>query len=474
MNMQDQQQVIHASITSGITESQQNHPEWVKIDCRFTGLTQISVQEVNRVSVQCLVDYLQDNRVTSLELESFHLPSLSDGGLDVLCPFFANNTSLTKVVLCKCDFGEGGSQVLESFHNNESVAELRICCGFWYQRGRSPGAPPSQLLENNTTLVRLDLSWCLCIGKEGIGALQQGIQSNRSLRVLRLRSCRIRDGGLGLLVASLVGNTTLQHLDICHNLITPNGIAQHVPTLLQSTRLQVIRVRGYHHDGRFDSQSLQRLRDELLPNPHLLQLHLGTRAENRFPQHVAEIEDILAQNRDWPTVRQTGVNQAKAVLARQPPGNNCAVLLQAIATLAARRCHSGASGVLSILQARPEITEGNQQQLPPQLLLQEQEEQPAQPVQDDNNNYFAALAQDEEDIAALDEDDEEQPLQQQQQAVAVAAPEQVAVAGAAQQPEEDHDMDRNIHHNDEDDDDDDNSSSSHGNPKRQRISYLRE
>jgi hypothetical protein len=69
--------------------------------------------------------------------------------------------------------------------------------------------------------------------------MQPGLRVNRSLKILALSACSLRGEGLHLLAEALVGNATLEALDISVNSITSNGIDD-IIQLLESTQLKDI------------------------------------------------------------------------------------------------------------------------------------------------------------------------------------------------------------------------------------------
>jgi Leucine Rich repeat len=65
------------------------------------------------------------------------------------------------------------------------------------------------------------------------------LQANRTLRELNLSCCRLGDGGIRIIADAIVGNTTIEILDISANKITPTGLDD-ITRILESTRIQKI------------------------------------------------------------------------------------------------------------------------------------------------------------------------------------------------------------------------------------------
>ena len=74
----------------------------------------------------------------------------------------------------------------------------------------------------------------------GVHAFQPALRANRTLKELRLGGCSLYDGGLCLLAYALVGNTTMELLNICVNSIASAGLADDMTRLLELTQLKTI------------------------------------------------------------------------------------------------------------------------------------------------------------------------------------------------------------------------------------------
>jgi hypothetical protein len=87
-------------------------------------------KDVSFQSVQYLVDFLNGDthQITELILNVFSLSHPPDGGVDVLQGLFANNLTLTKIRLNRCQFGneEEAIQLLAALQENRTVNYLAI------------------------------------------------------------------------------------------------------------------------------------------------------------------------------------------------------------------------------------------------------------------------------------------------------------------------------------------------------------
>jgi Leucine Rich repeat len=85
---------------------------------------------------------------------------------------------------------------------------------------------------------------------EGVRAVQPALQTNRTLKILDLSSCELRDDGIRLIADALVGNTVMDRLNILSNCITSAGLDD-ITRIIDSTQLKTI---GFHYiDGVFDN-----------------------------------------------------------------------------------------------------------------------------------------------------------------------------------------------------------------------------
>jgi Leucine Rich repeat len=145
--------------------------------------------------------------------------------LNVLCDYFANQTSITTVELAYCHFGgmEEASRLLAAaFATNHTttVTDLTIR-EIRNLQGAALGDCISGILQNNTTVQLLSLGDTLDV--ETVRSMQPGLRTNRHLKVLDVSYCSLRDEGLHLIVDALVGNTSMAGLSIRSNAITSNG-----------------------------------------------------------------------------------------------------------------------------------------------------------------------------------------------------------------------------------------------------------
>ncbi|GFR66462.1 leucine-rich repeat-containing protein 74A-like [Elysia marginata] len=81
------------------------------------------------------------------------------------------------------------------------------------------------------------------IGRDGAEAIGHALKHNRTLRMLKMRACRINVDGLVLLFTRMNGNETLKHLDYSENPITNEDAIMALRSILLNQSLAIVEVR---------------------------------------------------------------------------------------------------------------------------------------------------------------------------------------------------------------------------------------
>jgi Leucine Rich repeat len=257
---------------------------------------------VDRQSLQYLVDFLQDDEsthdVTELELLFFSFPL--HGGLNVLCDFFANQTTLIAIRMEHCDFGSihENLQLFAAMQRNRFVIDLNLNIDarrITDLRDAVLGNCISGFLLNMPQLQRLGLAktW---LNAETVRAFQPALRSNRYLKILDLSCCDLHDEGLCLVTDALVGNSTVDVLDIDVNEITPNGLTD-ITRLVKFTQLKSIRTAG-NDDFFADMDAIKNLISVLHQHTSLEEFTIEQFDHDSSQQEEAvfAIDNILARN----------------------------------------------------------------------------------------------------------------------------------------------------------------------------------
>jgi Ran GTPase-activating protein (RanGAP) involved in mRNA processing and transport len=269
---QQQHRTIHNVILNGIARL--SDPQYREERHKLKIIGDFPRPRIDRHSWQHLVDFLDDRRgshdevaITELELGCIQLSEPFDGGLNVLRAFFArSDTTLTKVTL-DCWLPQDASRLLlEAFHTNRTITDLTIR-RIINLEGAALGYSLSSLMQNMPQLQRLDC---------GVLAFQPTLQTNRTLRELSLWGCQIGDHGIRILADGLVGNTTIEILNLGANRITSVGLDD-ITRLLESESTRIKKINLEYNRGIFnDEASTLRFARVLSRHQFLKELNLGT------------------------------------------------------------------------------------------------------------------------------------------------------------------------------------------------------
>ena len=219
----------------------------------------------------------------------------SDGGLDVLIDFFANQTTLTKVEFHRCKFGNEAcsSELLNTFRANPTLAELTvrdIDNSTW--QGATVGDTLCTLLQQNLNLRKLSLSIYDHINA-ALHLMLPGLRSNRTLIELDLYWTCLTDAHIRLIADALAENTVLQILNIRGNGISAIGLAD-IARVMASTQLIKIDFESNYWNLLDNEIGTQRFVDALARNKFLKVLRVCRIMP--APRQVAKVIRVLERN----------------------------------------------------------------------------------------------------------------------------------------------------------------------------------
>jgi Leucine Rich repeat len=368
---QQQQQPLHSAVVNGIARlADPRYSEEERRELYVAPVFFESNPNVDRRSLHHLVDFLDNvdsHEVVITELRFYRVKLVSDpsdGGVVVLRDFFArSDTTLTTVTLDRCDFGsqQDAEQLLAAFHTNRTITDIKIHRGVANLQGIARGNPLFDLLQNIPQLQRLDLSGS-ALNIDAIRAFQPALRVNRSLKQLHLENCALGDGGIRLIADALVGNTTIELLNIRYNNITSVGLDD-ITHMIGSTQLKTI---FSCNGGIFNDQdatqrfvtTLQQKRSSIQELPWFSDyLHGNIRAAMN-----ACIKLSLIRNQQLNRVALLLVPPPPPLQRRQQQQHATSMMLKishkAIAKFATVPNNAtGASAIFKLLQARPALLE---------------------------------------------------------------------------------------------------------------------
>eukprot|EP01028_Stygiella_incarcerata_P004572 TRINITY_DN2007_c1_g1_i1.p1 TRINITY_DN2007_c1_g1~~TRINITY_DN2007_c1_g1_i1.p1 ORF type:complete len:507 (-),score=112.39 TRINITY_DN2007_c1_g1_i1:150-1502(-) len=109
---------------------------------------------------------------------------------------------------------EGCIRIAEGLKSNVSLKKLHLVdCGI----GAEGAIKMAQMLEKNSSLATLDLSWNNYIGDKGCVGIAKVLETRTSLKKLRLRDCGIGSDGAISIAQMLAKNYSLLTLDLSKN-----------------------------------------------------------------------------------------------------------------------------------------------------------------------------------------------------------------------------------------------------------------
>ncbi len=121
--------------------------------------------------------------------------------------------------------GSGLQSIADALITNSSLVELKLwCCSVKVIEENGPVL--REMLQRNSTLEVLDLSFNHEVFDTGAVFIAQGLKQNSSLRVLNLDRCCIGDEGVKSLGEALVKNDSLKKLSLwANNDISEQGLS---------------------------------------------------------------------------------------------------------------------------------------------------------------------------------------------------------------------------------------------------------
>ena len=181
----------------------------------------IAQSGVTSVGVESILSALESNEIVhGLELQSNRI---GKEGASKIALFLTKTKSLRELVLDgNHEIGNSGTKELAlALCRNSSLELLSLkSCGV----SKLGAERFAQTLEDNNTLVELDLSCNVGVGSGALELVGRGLKNNTALKRLKLSSCEVNDEGCSYLAEALTENTVLTELDLEKNDISDSGI----------------------------------------------------------------------------------------------------------------------------------------------------------------------------------------------------------------------------------------------------------
>ena len=137
----------------------------------------------------------------------------------------------------------GLKSIAEALLTNCSLVELYLE-GCSVEITENSGPVLRQMLQTNTTLRVLNLSWNSGLSDTGVSFIAEGLKLNTSLKELRLGWCGIGAEGAKCISGTLADNTSLEVLDLGDNQLGDSGIGHVSVGLKQNSSLKELYIQG--------------------------------------------------------------------------------------------------------------------------------------------------------------------------------------------------------------------------------------
>jgi hypothetical protein len=279
------EQGIHHAVLSGIYR--RLHPIADSEDDRLEQqetlyISRESSEPVDRPSAEYIVNHIIHIHLYPHPVKKLILDQviLSDEALDVLCDLFATDVTpaLTQVELYLCRFSRTDwlPQLIASFQTNTSVTDFKIEAHF-DEESTLDSDILAGLIENNPYMLKIALEEITFqLGNED--RLRQALQRNRTLKKFHLKDRHIKDDYFRVITDGLVGNTTLEVLEIrvisgYSGNLTPINALSNITRLLESTRIEELTC-GPVHGTIADTATARNFAGGLSRNQHMKSLHM--------------------------------------------------------------------------------------------------------------------------------------------------------------------------------------------------------
>ncbi len=266
------------AVLNMFVESISNLQKLVMIKCNNVGANIRNIVSCFESSVKCLnlcECHINDaamaillehtNKFALIEELSLDDNELTSKSGDMIASFIRGKTELRVLDLSGNPIAKGYTPILEEV-SGMKVRRLGL--------GLCEISTVNETIINtfrNTSLEHIYLGDNPCIGSMGAENIASGLASNNSLKILRLRNCRIRDEGAIAIASALRNNQKLFELSLGTNGITNRGALFLAELLSQNNTLAVL----YLNDNPITEDILEVFGKVLTDNRSLMVLGLA-------------------------------------------------------------------------------------------------------------------------------------------------------------------------------------------------------
>jgi Ran GTPase-activating protein (RanGAP) involved in mRNA processing and transport len=169
-------------------------------------------------SARLLRDIIRRNKtITTLDL-SWNTFGRTTGAVESIADGLGSNSTLLKIDLTRCGLGDGGVSNLARNLGSRNTTLQKLTLGVNSITSTGVGVLVEKMEQNSHHITDLDLE-DNPIGSEGASLLARSLGNNVLSKLTRLSIsyCGIGDDGFMALVSALEQNTSLLHLDLRYN-----------------------------------------------------------------------------------------------------------------------------------------------------------------------------------------------------------------------------------------------------------------
>jgi Ran GTPase-activating protein (RanGAP) involved in mRNA processing and transport len=193
----------------------------------------VSKNDLGNDAINTIAQALRINAsLRSLNLNDNHV---GPKGAAHLAHALSMNTTLAWLNVSACRMREGTAALVRGLCRNKTLTALNINSNFFRVYGLECVGAVADLLIDNPTLVRLNLS-SNTIGDDGAAIIAAAVKTNSTLTCLKLNHTSIRDVGIRDIFQALKSNLNVTTLDLSGNTIrdsveTIGEVLKYNPTL---------------------------------------------------------------------------------------------------------------------------------------------------------------------------------------------------------------------------------------------------
>jgi Leucine-rich repeat (LRR) protein len=216
-NISSLETLVLTERTLGIAELAELAPAlYYNTSIKVLDISRNNLSEID--SAEIIRDIFRINKtMTTLDLSENKFGQTT-GAVKCIAEGLGNNSTLLKIDLSSCFLRDGGVSTLAQILGSWNTTLHELSLGNNFVTSTSVGVLLERMEQSSNSIMDLDLRCNETIGNEGANLLARSLGNNAlpNLMHLSLSNCGIRNDGFIALVSALEQNTSLLHLDLRH------------------------------------------------------------------------------------------------------------------------------------------------------------------------------------------------------------------------------------------------------------------